>query len=168
MEREWRSYYQHRRRPRVSYDTNDPAVQTTSWLQLPFSFSTILILLSMALHWVVSHAITVEEQISQRESYELKFSAGASMMMGITSGLLVSGITALYFIPIQTWMPLMSGSLRVVLYFTCHLKSGLPRDGISWGDISTESVFRAGFGSSTEPMHSHIVYPSVIDSRPDI
>lgn len=166
MEMEWRSYYLHRRRPRVSYDIDEPGVETTSWLQLPFSLSTLLIVLSMALHWVVSHAISEEEVI--RNGINVQLSAGASIITALFSGLLVSAVTILYFIPIVTWMPLMGGSVRVVLYFASRLEPMLPAGGIAWGDISSQSVFLAGFGDSPKEMHHDIVYPSVIDTRVDV
>ena len=47
-------------------------------LQLQFSLSTLLIVVSMFLHWVVSHAISEEEVI--RSGITVQFSAGASMI----------------------------------------------------------------------------------------
>src|SRR5438477_12754683 len=44
MEREWRSYYCRRHKPRVSYCSNQIGVRATRWLQLPYWLTTILMI----------------------------------------------------------------------------------------------------------------------------
>jgi hypothetical protein len=166
MEREWRSYYQHRRLLRVSYDTNDPGVRSTSLLQLPPLYSALVKLITVVLHWILSHAVVVEEQVSSSQ-HILKLSAGTILIAGIISGVAMLGVTTLYFLPVITWMPLMGGSLRTVLYFACHLSYPLPANGISWGEISDESVLQAGFSAHMEPMRSDLLYPSAVGLQND-
>jgi len=62
----------------------------------------------------------------------------------------------------------MGGSLPVVLYFASCLETPLPPGGIAWGDISSESVFIAGFGDSPKEMHHDVVCPSVSDTPSDV
>jgi len=168
MEREWRAYFQIRRKPRVSYETKDPALQSTSWLQMPFSASTILIITSMVVHWVVSHGMTVEESVGS--SHILQLSAGTALLTGIIAGLLVFITTVFYLIPMHTWMPLMGGSSRVVFCFACHLSLPLPADGVSFGEISPRTGGStslpadrvAAFGSETEPLDPDVDYPAIV------
>ena len=78
MEREWGSYFQKRRRPRVTYETHDRGTWVTYWLQIPFSISTILFLIGVALNWVASNALKIVELVdkTQYDSWQLNCSPG--------------------------------------------------------------------------------------------
>ena len=169
MEREWRNYYRNRQKPRVSCDAGEPGVEPTSFLQLPFWLTLVVICFSTALHWVVSHILTAVEQVGRDP--QLVLSQGAIVIAGIIATVLVLGINIPYFVPIRSWMPLLGGSLKVVLHF-CHPLSfekegGLPEGGIAWGDISTASQRRAGFGEKVSPMTENVDYPKEIYALPE-
>ena len=164
MEREWHSYYLRPQRPRVSYDTEDEAVQSTGWPQLPFLHSLVLTILGIILHWIMTHGLVVVEYIGgnpgdHRTSYEFQIAPAAAIVMGLIVTFLVLLITIFYFKPTSSRMPALSGSLQVVLYFSKHLGPNLPKDGIAWADLSTGSEFRAGFGRSVKPLRRDVVYP---------
>jgi len=63
-------------------------------------------------------------------------------------------------------MPLMAGSARVVLD-SCHQlpASSLPKEGIGWGDISTNIERQAGFREEIGRMVEGVRYPGIINEE---
>jgi hypothetical protein len=98
--------------------------------------------LNTVLHWLVSQALFVVEILSNQqnkpEEFYLNYSPLAIFCVGLTSTLLIAGITTYYLIPIKTWMPLMGGSLRVVFESCRRIGPVIPLGGLMWGDISTK------------------------------
>ena len=152
MEGEWRSFYRRCRKPRISYGKSqgEVGVRETRWLQLPYWLSSLLMIISTVLHWLVSQTLFVVEILGTNQhptpNYYLNFSPLAIFITGATSTVLVLAITVYYFIPIRTWMPLMAGSGRVVFESCVRLEPTLPISGVMWGDISTRTIRLAGFG----------------------
>jgi hypothetical protein len=172
MEREWRQFYHQRIRPRVSYPLirKEPGLRSTRWLQLPYGISIILMIVNTILHWLVSQTLFVVEILptaTKPANFYLNFSPFAIVCVGGASTLLVLGITIFYFIRFKTWMPLMAGSLRIVLESCRYLPTPkdldgritLPKDGIMWGDISTQTERRAGFDADASPLVTGAIYP---------
>ena len=164
-EHEWRAYYCKSQRPRVSYKTSDSRVRATRWLQLPYSITTVLMIVNTTLHWLVSQTLfVVEINDGGSMSYYLNYSPLAMFLVGIASLLLVLSTTIYYFIPIATWMPLLANSAGLV-FESCEMLSAidLPDDGlVAWGDISTRNMKLAGFGLDVKRVENGIIYPSVI------
>lgn len=174
MEREWRSFYGHRQKPRVSYplDGHPDGVKATRWLQLPYWLTFILMALNTVLHWLVSQTLFVVEILANSQkaaNFYLNFSPLAIFSIGLASTILVLGMTIFYFFPIKTWMPLMAGSLRIVLESCLHLPplatmdgrlvNGVPDGGVMFGDISTENERLAGFGVTAQDLVPGATYP---------
>ena len=86
------------------------------------------------------------------------------MSIGIASSILVLGITIYYFVPRKSWMPLMGSSAKLVFESCRGLSWLLPRRGIAWGDISTLTEYRAGFGEDVSPLTVGAIYPSAVDA----
>ena len=164
MEREWRAFYNRRRVPRVSYDTEvaEKGVVATRWLQLPYWLTFLLIALNTVLHWLVSQTLVVVEILpstTKPANFYLNFSPIAIICIGGASTILILFMTIYYFIPISTWMPLMAGSVKMVLESCSRLDPQLPRGGIMWGDISTNQRRLAGFGPVVDLLVEGATYP---------
>ena len=181
MEREWRSFYAHRMKPRVSYplESRHPGVRETRWLQLPYWLTFILMVVSTVLHWLTSQTLFVVEILASSQkapNFYLYFSPLAIFCTGLLSTVLVLGMMIYYFYPVKTWMPLMAGSLLVVFEACLHLpqKAGmdeslvwdLPDGGVMFGDISTARERLAGFGTVTTDLVEGAVYPSDRELEP--
>jgi hypothetical protein len=172
MEREWRSYYRHVHKPRVSYDKPKDEVGTreTRWLQLPYWLTGLLMSLNTIMHWIVSQTLFVVEILGNSETrpnFYLNFSPLAIFCIGVVATILVLGMTIYYFVPIRTWMPLMAGSGRVVFESCVRLEATLPAKGVMWGDISTRHRRLAGFGQVADELAEHAYYPSDRNNEPE-
>jgi hypothetical protein len=170
LEKEWRSFYQGHRLPRVSFDIDDQGMQQARWLQLPYWVTGVLMSVSILLHWLVSQTLFVVEiyftDASVASVFHLHYSPLAIIMVGSIASVLVFGITVYYFIPIKTWMPLMAGSTKIVLDSCVGLpRRGFPRAGIGWGDISKGNNRMAGFGPITVRMVEGVHYPGLISEE---
>ena len=164
MEHEWRSFYRHRQPPRVSYNPGEKGsgMKSTRWLQLPYWISALLMAINTVMHWLVSQTLFVVEILASEDNpavFYLNYSPFAIICVGFAATILVLAITVYYFTPIRTWMPLMGGSLLVVLESCVRLDS-FPDDGIMWGDISTDTLRLAGFGPLANPLVPGVYYPS--------
>jgi hypothetical protein len=171
MEREWRLFYRHAKKPRVSYplEGKNPGIRATRWLQLPYWVTFILMGLNTVLHWLVSQTLFVVEILATQTKpakFYLNFSPFAIVCVGGASTILVLGMTIFYFVPIKTWMPLMAGSLRTVLTSCLHLPPPLPEGGIMWGDISSERERLAGFGEVAADLVPGATYPGNRELEP--
>ena len=155
MEREWRSFYCNRKKPRISYHSKEIGVRATRWLQLPYWLTAILMVISTLMHFLVSQTLFVVEILGATRFsgyFFTNYSPLAIFAIGIIATILVLGITIYYYIPIRTNMPLMAGSARVVFDSCSGLSTALPVGGIAWGDISTPIKQQVGFGETVRPL----------------
>jgi len=168
LEKEWRSYYLKRKLPRVSYNSRQPGVRSARWLQLPYWLTGLLMSISIFLHWLVSQTLFVVEIYFSDPSissvFHLHYSPLAIIFVGMICVILVLGITIYYFIPVKTWMPLMTGSAKVV-FESCFKLTTLPRTGIGWGDISMGNERCAGFAAVVGQMAEGVRYPGQINEE---
>jgi hypothetical protein len=162
MEKEWRSYYLHSRLPRVSFDTNEPGTRPTRWLQLPYWVTACLMLLSVVLHWLASQTLNVTETIGAEGRFVLNYSPQANLYLGVLVLVLQITINIVAVNKVETWMPPLRGSVRLVLYYCSRLPATLPSNGIAWGDISSDRERFAGFGATVRSMVLGVTYPSII------
>jgi hypothetical protein len=172
LEREWRGFYNKRKLPRVSYDTgtSKEEVHATRWLQLPYWLTFLLIALNTVLHWLVSQTLFVVEILpsaTKPANFYLNFSPLAIVCIGVASTILILAMTIYYFVPIETWMPLMAGSVQIVLESCSRLEAQLPKGGVMWGDISTRERRLAGFGPMADLLVPGAVYPGDRSMEPE-
>jgi hypothetical protein len=172
MEREWRSYYRHAHKPRVSYDKPKDEVGTrdTRWLQLPYWLTGLLMSLNTIMHWIVSQTLFVVEILGNaqtRPNFYLNFSPLAIFCIGAVATILILGMTIYYFIPIRTWMPLMAGSGLVVFESCVRLEARLPAKGVMWGDVSTRQRRLAGFAQVADELVERVYYQSDRNNEPE-
>jgi len=158
MEHEWRSYYDTKaKKPRVSYtiEENDHnRYKTSRWLQLPATFSVIWMFVNTFLHWLLSETLFVVEILPGPQSpanFYLNFSPPAIFAVGISATIVVLSMIIFFLWPQKSHMPLMNGSMLVVLQSCLYLQDDdVPPGGISWGDISWYAgrgrMRLAGFG----------------------
>jgi len=176
MEQEWRSYYGRLHKPRVSYKTADRGLRATRWLQLPYWATALLMVINTMLHWLVSQTMFVVEIFGDQNitdsdgnlnysDFYINYSPLAIMSIGIGSSILVLSITIYYFIPRKSLMPLMGGSAKLVFESCNGLSWPLPKSGVAWGDISTTTQYRAGFGEMVSPLTDGVIYPSAINGE---
>ena len=164
MEREWRSFYLRRHRPRVSHYSREIGLRPTRWLQLPYWLTGILMALSTAMHWLVSQTMFVVEILGEKghadSLFYTNYSPFAILVIGAVATVLVLAITIYSFVPIRTSMPLMGGSTRMVIESSRMLITPLPEEGVAWGDISRSGIPMAGFGEDVGPLVEGAVYVS--------
>ena len=165
MEREWRSFYLRRHRPRVSHYSREIGLRPTRWLQLPYWLTGILMALSTTLHWLVSQTMFVVEILTDPTEHALSqfytnFSPFACLVVGAVATVLILAITIYSFVPIRTSMPLMGGSTRMVIESSRMLTTPFPEKGVAWGDISRSGIPMAGFGEDVGPLVEGTVYVS--------
>ena len=171
-EHEWRSFAGRRKRPRVSYGADNSAVRNTRWLQLPYTMSILLMVVSTTMHWVVSQTLFVVEVentsglplIAGQPSpaqiiFAICYSPTAIFVIAVFASLLILGVTIYYVIPIRSVMPFMAGSARVVFASCTALPRDLPKDGIMWGDVSDEWGRLAGFAENAKGIQLGEIYP---------
>jgi hypothetical protein len=174
MEHEWRSFYETKaKKPRVSYTIEEGdhrRYKTSMWLQLPVTITVIWMLLNSVMHWLLSQTLFVVEILPSPispASFYLNYSPLAIFAVGIVATVVVVVMIAFFFWPQQSKMPLMNGSLLVVLQSCLHLKGDdVPPDGVSWGDISRyagDGTMRlAGFGPTVDKMKIGAEYGTVM------
>lgn len=171
-EHEWRSYAGRRKPPRVSYGASEPGIRNARWLQLPYSLSILLMIISTTMHWVVSQALFVVEvenfsllpKVNGQAApfgiiFAICYSPTAIFVIALLALLLLLGLSIYYLIPFRSWMPFMAGSARVVFASCTALPKDLPADGIMWGDISDEWGRVAGFGEHARGLQVGKIYP---------
>ena len=167
-EHEWRSYAGRRKPPRVSYGAKVAGVRNTRWLQLPYSLSALLMVVSTTMHWVVSQSLFVieVENMSGLPNnadpgiiFAICYSPTAIFVVAVMGTALILGITIYYLIPFRSVMPFMAGSARVVFASCTALPKDLPVDGIMWGDVSDEWGRLAGFGENAKGIQLGEIYP---------
>jgi hypothetical protein len=127
---------------------------------------------STLMHWLVSQTLFVVEVYFENPTvmsvFHLHYSPLAIIIVGLIGITLVFGITSFYFLPMNTWMPVMAGSARVVFDSCVRLpRSKLPRAGIEWGDISRANDRMAGFGEEVSRMVEGVHYPGLISEEPN-
>jgi hypothetical protein len=174
MEHEWRSFYETKgKKPRVSYSIEDGDHRlyvTSMWLQLPVTITVIWMLLNSVMHWLLSQTLFVVEILPGSiapANFYLNYSPPAIFTVGIVATVVAIGMIIFIFWPQQSKMPLMNGSLLVVLQSCLHLKGDdIPSSGVSWGDISRYAghgtLKLAGFGSTVDPMKNGAEYGTVL------
>jgi hypothetical protein len=167
-EHEWRSFAGRRKPPRVSYGADVAGVRNTRWLQLPYSLSGLLMVVSTTMHWVVSQSlfvIEVENMSGLPNNAEpgiifaICYSPTAIFVVALMGSLLIFAITIYYFLPFRSVMPFMAGSARVVFASCTIVPKDLPVDGIMWGDVSDEWGRLAGFGENAKGIQLGEIYP---------
>jgi hypothetical protein len=170
LEKEWRTFYRTHQLPRVSYNSRAQGLRSARWLQLPYWLTVTLMSISVFLHWLVSQTLFVVEiyfaDTNIASVFHLHYSPLAIISVGTFATFLVFGMTVYYLVPITTWMPMMAGSARVV-WDSCSRLAGsdLPRNGISWGDISYRNERLAGFGQVVGRMVEGVQYPGLISEE---
>jgi hypothetical protein len=157
MEREWRSFYLRRHRPRVSHYSRETGLLPTRWLQVPYWLTGILMALSTMLHWLLSQMMFVVEILTDKtghadSQFYTNFSTFAGLVVGAVATVLILALTIYSFVPIRTSMPLMGGSTRMVIESSRMLITPLPEEGVAWGDISRSGIPMAGFGEDVGPL----------------
>jgi hypothetical protein len=178
-EHEWRSYENRRKLPRVSYGASLQGTRNTRWLQLPYSVSIILMVVSTAMHWIVSQTLFVVEVENQSGLpvlngtptppglvYIICYSPTAIFVTACLSGLLILKITIYYVYPFRSCMPFMAGSARVVFASCTALPRQLPKDGVMWGDVSDQYGRLAGFGENARAIRVGEIYPERWNRQP--
>ena len=171
LETDWRSYYCRPKCPRVSSDLRSTGQYTRKprFLQLPY-YATLLTMVSGTVcHWIVSQAFFVVEvniprtnpsDLTERNLYFYITHSPGAIGIGLLVAIVGLILLILYlFVGRWTWMPVMNGSVRVVLA-SCTKLSSFPEGGVGWGDISDENKRVAGFGASVGPLVDGAVYPA--------
>jgi hypothetical protein len=133
-------------------------------LQLPYYVTITQIVLGALTHWMVSEAffvvetsglrVTIYNAVENALDFYITHSPGVMAIGGLIFFILITFMTIHMFVGRRTSMPVMNGSVRVVLA-SCTKLNGFPEDGIAWGDISErdgENV--AGFGERVESLRS--------------
>ena len=159
MEYEWMRFQHKHRIPRLSHDANLVAFRSTRFLQLPYPMTTLLMTISIVLHWLVSEALFVGGPLNST-FLSIYFSPLALLLISLITVTMLIAITIVYFYPFPSEMPVMAGSARVVLDACCQLELPMPEGGIKWGDISTPSQRIAGFGEEAGKLTEGVSYPS--------
>jgi len=167
LENDWRSYYLRLKRPRVSWDNHTPGryVRKPRFLQAPYGITICLFACGAASHWLTSESFFVVE-ISATLNREIEPASKAQRAlifylthspapMALGALLVAVGMccfTVHLLVPRRTAMPMMNGSVRVVLA-SCTRLTGFPAGGIAWGEISENNEERvAGFGALVRPL----------------
>lgn len=162
QEREWRGFYLNRKKPRTAV-ASGTGTRSTRWLQLPYILSLTLLSASVLLHWLGAQAVfLIETYQSDFQSMNISVYVMPlpTIVLACLWTALVLAITAMYFLPQRSIMPIMHGSARVVLA-SCGSLFGLPRDGIMWGDITEvagSSKRKAGFSQSAKAIAKGVLY----------
>lgn len=164
LETDWRGYYMRYRCPRVSSDTGRKGIgiRKPRVLQLPYLVTITQIGLGAVAHGLASQAFFVVETSGPRVTvygavenvldFYVTHSPGVMAIGGLFVFILLTIMTIFMFVGRRTSMPVMNGSVRVVLASCTKLK-GFPDDGIAWGDISEADDQKvAGFGGHVEPL----------------
>jgi hypothetical protein len=161
---EWLSYAHKRKGLRVSRQPIG-AQQTAYFLQLPYRFGIPLMLLSGALHWLVSQAIfllsidfydfygklggtkrnpsNTDEEIAVALSFKTcGFSPIAIISVIILGSLMTIAIVAFGYVPYNGGMTL-AGNCSMAISAACHLDKNVDTDGataaiekLQWGVVS--------------------------------
>ena len=171
LETDWRSYYLRLKRPRMSCDSGNSIrwARKPRILQLPYPITINMIILGAACHWLISQAFFVVEvrvpyyvndELQYRLVFYLTHSPGPIGIGALFYFIMLVAMIIHLFIPQKTWMPVMNGSVRVVLA-SCTTLTGFPAGGIAWGEICDDRNKRvAGFGALVKPLVAGAIYPS--------
>jgi hypothetical protein len=153
------------KRPRVSSDTGQKGTgirKPRFLIQLPYTVTITQMALGAVLHWLLSQAffivetsgpqVTVYGEVENVLDFYITHSPGAIGIGGLVMFVLLTIMTIFMFIGRRASMPVMNGSLRVVLA-SCTKLNGFPDGGIAWGYISeTDDQKVAGFGDHVEQL----------------
>ncbi|KAF5008481.1 hypothetical protein FDECE_5240 [Fusarium decemcellulare] len=162
VEREWRSFYLHRQKVRVSTTGSKPGRVESPWLQFPYWLTALLMLLSALGHWICSQILTLIEILQSIELDEplfINYSPVALLCIGLLILIMTFSLTIYAWMRKKVPMPLMEGYAWRVLFCCSDLPRPLPEEGIAWGDVSTTSGKMAGFRDQVEPIQIGQEYP---------
>lgn len=139
--KEWNEFSHKRKNLRVSYPVEKQ--HSTYWLQLPYTYSIPLLIMSSVLHWLVSQTLFFV-RIEEVESKEVKTSCGYSPIAIITvipiGIILVLAVVLIGFRRYDKGIPLAGGS-SAAISAACHPPEEdvdarlLP---VMWGEVNTE------------------------------
>ena len=168
LETDWRSYYLRLKRPRISRDTNnsEPGVRKPRVLQLPYFVTFGTMSFAAVGHWLISESFFVVETTGlygaqQQLRFHLTHSPGPIAIGALLFSIVLLCLIINLFVGRWTWMPIMNGSVRVVLASCLRLK-GFPAGGIAWGDVSDSQERMAGFAGIVGPLLKGAIYPEIL------
>ena len=176
LESEWRRYYLRLRRPRVSCSTDASGryIRKPQVLGLPYPLTILTLIAGATGHWLISEAFftvetngTIQEdnQTFQYSMFWLTHSPGPIALDAFIWFIVTLVITTHLVIGKWTWMPIMNGSVRVVLA-SCVKLTSFPAAGIAWGDVSDKENERiAGFGGIVKPLVAGELYSESIPKK---
>lgn len=181
LEAQWRGFYCNPKYPRVSSDAQSRLqggnVKEPRFLMLPYPLTIFLMLFGTIGHWLVSEAFfTFETSATFYDEYTgqtygqglfffLTHSPGVIAVGGLVCATIIVVVTIHMFIPWPTtWMPIMNGSVRVVLA-SCTKLDCFPSGGVAWGDICENGKRVAGFAGIVKPLVEGAIYPSTVEAR---
>lgn len=157
LEGDWRRYYVKQRKPRVSQEM----VPDRSGVKKPRKLGPMPFWLAMApqlvvgamAHWLMSEAFFVVEAMYRTPGSTLSIiqfyvthSPGVMALGALSFFTFLMCITIHMLIVKRREMPVMNGSVRVVLASCAHLRT-FEKDGIRWGTLTEENRKEAGFGT---------------------
>jgi Family of unknown function (DUF6536) len=162
LEADWRGYYMRQQKPRVTPDlVADPSGvrKPRKVSPLPYSATLCQLAVGALCHWLLSEAFFVVEAVLRPTGYNVSIitfyvthSPAAIALGGLCFFVLLVIMTVFMCIGIRTEMPVMNGSVRVVLA-SCTRLTGFASQGIAWGEISeSESENVAGFGAQVKAL----------------
>ncbi|OMP88503.1 hypothetical protein BK809_0003260 [Diplodia seriata] len=158
---EWNRFGQRSRGLRVS-DPRGPAQRSTYFLHIPYRLGVPLLLLSVALHWMVSQSIFFVQVVGKNsvgkwfeldhltESDQITTCGYSPLAMLITLVILVVMVgfaVALGFRRLHPGIP-MAGSCSLAIAAACHVPKGTSQLlAVKWGAVGDESaVYGEGVG----------------------
>jgi hypothetical protein len=162
LEGDWRKYYMRQRNPRVSRDmVSDPTgtKKPRKVAPVPYWITVSQLILGAAAHWLLSEAFFVVEAFYRPPGSTLSYiqfyvthSPGVMAIGGLCFFTFIILITAHMLIPRWREMPVMNGSVRVVLA-SCTRLTRFGREGIAWGTVDEKGeVKEAGFAPIVTPL----------------
>jgi hypothetical protein len=164
LEGDWRKYYMRKRNPRVSRDmVSDPSESGTKKPRkvapLPYWITISQLILGATAHWLLSEAFFVVEAFYKPPGSTLSIiqfyvthSPGVIALDVLLFFTFIFFVTVHMFIPRWREMPIMNGSVRVVLASAARL-TRFGKEGIEWGTVDEGGhVKEAGFGPVVTPL----------------
>jgi len=162
LEGDWREYYLRQRNPRVSRDmvsdstgTKKPRIVAPA----PYWITILQLSLGAAAHWLLSEAFFVVEAVYKPAGstlghiqFYVTHSPGAIAIGALFFFIFIIFITAHMLRPRWTAMPVMNGSVRVILA-SCAGLTQFYREGIAWGTVDEKGAVKvAGFAPGVTPL----------------
>ena len=162
LEGDWRKYYMRHRNPRVSRDMLSDPIGTKKPRKMapaPYWITIMQLSLGAAAHWLLSEAFFVVEAFYRPPGSTLSdiqfyvtHSPGVMAIGGLCFFTFIIFITAHMLIPKWREMPVMNGSVRVVLASGTRL-TRFGTEGIAWGMVDEKGeVKEAGFAPVVSPL----------------